>query len=67
MEFSRSTRARINPGSSAQSFKTQQRTQLHRNGTARRDRRLFQASQVAGRPRTSNGPGACRSKSSGIP
>src|SRR5579862_1299127 len=28
MEFSRSTRARINTGSSAQSFKTQQRTSL---------------------------------------
>ena len=62
MEFSRSARARINTGSSAQSFKTQQRTLIDR-----RDRHLFQASQVAGRPKTSNRPGACRSKSSGIP
>src|ERR1700747_2927689 len=37
IDVSRSARARINTGSSAQSFKTQQRTSL-----ARRDRRLFQ-------------------------
>src|ERR1700742_4920224 len=33
----------------AQSFKTQQRTQLCRDGTARRDRRLFQASRLSRR------------------
>src|SRR2546430_12132246 len=38
-----------------------------KTGTARRDRRLFQASRLAGRPKPSNGTGACRSKSSGIP
>ena len=41
---------KVHAGSSAQSFKTQQRTYC-----IRRDRHCFQASQVAGRPKTSTG------------
>ncbi len=57
MEFSRSARARAPSPSKLNSVRN----------CIRRDRHLFQASQVAGRPKTSNRPSACRSKSSGIP
>src|SRR5438309_5482907 len=57
MEFSRSAPSRAPSPSQLNSVRS----------LDRRDRHLFQASQVAGRPKTSNRPGACRSKSSGIP
>src|SRR3954452_6226661 len=62
MEFSRSARVRVDSGSSAQSFKTQQRTYCKR-----RDRHYFQAEPAVPTAKAIKGSGACRSKSSGIP
>ena len=51
-----------NPGSSAQSFKTQQRTSIESSRST-----FFQASRFSRTAEAIDGTGACRSKSSGIP
>src|SRR5205085_11396010 len=62
MEFSRSARARAPSPSKLNSVRSLC-LELHSSSRST----LFQASRLAGRPKPSNGTGACRSKSSGIP
>src|ERR1700755_2231677 len=57
-----------NTGSNGHTLKNQQRTSTAPEAaTARRVGRISRRAGLSGRPESSNGAGACRSKSSGIP